>query len=267
MTRRVASSEGLHTTLLASSPAAPTGGNRKVSGLDIDETDFTTSQGVKVVKSFEEMGLRDELLRGAYAYGFSAPSAIQQRALPPLLAGRDVIAQAQSGTGKSSMIALAGCQVSDVSSRDPQVLVVSPTRELALQTQAVIFCNSRKKIDWLASRMREAHFTVSALHGEMPQRERDDVMGEFRSGATRVLLSSDIMARGIDVQQVSLVINYDLPNSRENYIHRIGESLRDSAPARVRAALRDVQLGVTPRIYAIPRQNSRAESFTVLRGT
>lgn len=63
--------------------------------------------------------------------------------------------------------------------------------------------------------MREANFTVSAIHGEMTQKERDAIMQEFRSGASRVLICTDIFARGIDVQQVSLVINYDLPLQRE----------------------------------------------------
>jgi ATP-dependent RNA helicase len=97
--------------------------------------------------------------------------------------------------------------------------------------------------------MREANFTVSAMHGDMPQKERNAIMQEFRSGArcvhvntvwvvvcsgvscvgpcsdmsghvSRVLITTDVWARGIDVQQVSLVINYDLPNNREQYIHR-----------------------------------------------
>ena len=93
-------------------------------------------------------------------------------------------------------------------------------------TQAVIFCNTRKKVDWLASQMREKNFTLSAMHGEMPQKEREAIMEEFRSGASRVLIATDIWGRGIDVQQVSLVINYDLPNNRELYIHRIGRSGR-----------------------------------------
>ena len=92
--------------------------------------------------------------------------------------------------------------------------------------QAVIFCNTKKKVDWLTTKMREANFTVSAMHGDMPQKERDAIMAEFRSGASRVLITTDIWGRGIDVQQVSLVINYDLPNSRELYIHRIGRSGR-----------------------------------------
>jgi superfamily II DNA/RNA helicase len=82
------------------------------------------------------------------------------------------------------------------------------------------------QVDWLTERMRSNNFTVSAMHGDMPQKERDAIMGEFRSGATRVLITTDVWARGLDVQQVSLVINYDLPNNRELYIHRIGRSGR-----------------------------------------
>ena len=87
-------------------------------------------------------------------------------------------------------------------------------------TQAVIFCNTRKKVEWLAAKLREASFTVSAMHGDMPQSERDKIMEEFRAGNSRVLIATDVWGRGLDVQQVSLVINYDLPNSRELYIHR-----------------------------------------------
>jgi len=93
-------------------------------------------------------------------------------------------------------------------------------------TQAVIFCNTRRKVDWLTEKMHERDFTVSAMHGEMEQKERDVIMREFRSGSSRVLITTDLLARGIDVQQVSLVINYDLPNHRENYIHRIGRGGR-----------------------------------------
>ena len=92
--------------------------------------------------------------------------------------------------------------------------------------QAVIFCNTKKKVDWLTDKMRESNFTVSSMHGDMPQNDRDEIMNEFRSGSSRVLIVTDVMARGIDVSQVSLVINYDLPNNRENYIHRIGRSGR-----------------------------------------
>jgi len=74
--------------------------------------------------------------------------------------------------------------------------------------------------------MHARDFTVSAMHGDMSQNERDVIMREFRSGSSRVLITTDLLARGIDVQQVSLVINYDLPANRENYIHRIGRGGR-----------------------------------------
>jgi len=93
-------------------------------------------------------------------------------------------------------------------------------------TQAVIFCNTRRKVEWLTDKMRKANFTVVCMHGEMQQSEREAIMTSFRSGENRVLITTDIWARGIDVQQVSLVINYDLPNNRELYIHRIGRSGR-----------------------------------------
>lgn len=93
-------------------------------------------------------------------------------------------------------------------------------------TQAIIYCNTRRKVDWLTEKMQSKDFTVSAMHGDMDQRQRDIIMREFRSGSSRVLITTDLLARGIDVQQVSLVINYDLPTNRENYIHRIGRSGR-----------------------------------------
>ncbi|KZO98104.1 DEAD-domain-containing protein [Calocera viscosa TUFC12733] len=343
---------------------------------------FESSESVKVVSTFDQLGLKEDLLRGIYAYNFERPSAIQQRAIAPIIAGRDVIAQAQSGTGKTATFAISILQAIDTSIRETQALVLSPTRELATQiqavilalgdymnvqchaciggisigedirkleygqhvisgtpgrvfdmirrrhlrtrnikllvldeadellnkgfkdqiydvyrylppatqvvvlsatlpydvlemttkfmsdpirilvkrdeltlegikqffvavekeewkfdtlcdlydtltiTQAVIFCNTRRKVDWLTEKMRAANFTVSSMHGEMAQKERDAIMQDFRSGNSRVLITTDVWARGIDVQQVSLVINYDLPSNRENYIHRIGRSGR-----------------------------------------
>ena len=93
-------------------------------------------------------------------------------------------------------------------------------------TQAVIFCNTRRKVDWLTEQLHSQEFTVSAMHGDMDQQQREVIMREFRSGSSRVLITTDLLARGIDVQQVSLVINYDMPANRENYIHRIGRGGR-----------------------------------------
>ncbi|KAG1758770.1 P-loop containing nucleoside triphosphate hydrolase protein [Suillus occidentalis] len=311
------------------------------------------------------------------------PSAIQQRAIVPITQGRDVIAQAQSGTGKTTTLAISILQSIDVSVRETQALVLTPTRQLATQiqsvvlalgdymnvqchaciggtsigedirkfehgqhavfgtpgrvfdmirrralrtrnikmlvldeadelldskeskdliydvcrylpparqvvllstilpydrdllemstkfmtnpirilverdelmpewikqffvaiekedwkfdklcdlydkltiTQAVIFCNTRRKVEWLTEKMHAANFTVASLHSKMVQKESDAIMAEFRGGTSRVLITTD--ARGIDVQQVSLVINYDLPANRENYLHRISRSGR-----------------------------------------
>ncbi|XP_055832056.1 eukaryotic initiation factor 4A-2-like [Solanum dulcamara] len=93
-------------------------------------------------------------------------------------------------------------------------------------SQSVIFVNTRRKVDWLTDKMRGLDHTVSATHGDMDQNTRDIIMREFRSGSSRVLITTDLLARGIDVQQVSLVINYDLPTQPENYLHRIGRSGR-----------------------------------------
>mmetsp|Transcript_58456 Transcript_58456/g.187745 ORF Transcript_58456/g.187745 Transcript_58456/m.187745 type:complete len:392 (+) Transcript_58456:75-1250(+) len=93
-------------------------------------------------------------------------------------------------------------------------------------TQAIIYCNTRRKVDFLADQLTKRDFTISTMHAELDQKERDLVMREFRSGSSRVLISTDLLARGIDVQQVSLVINYDLPQNMENYLHRIGRSGR-----------------------------------------
>merc|ERR1711998_96437 len=361
-------------------------GAGSMSGGGIIEEDdklvFETSADIEIIPTFDELGLREDLLRGIYAFGFEKPSAVQQRAIGPVVSGRDVIAQSQSGTGKTPLIAISSLQTLDTKMRECQVLVLSPTRELAGQiektvkaigdymsvvthacyggksigedirkldngvhivsgtpgrvfdmikrrnlrtrsikmfvldeademlsqgfkeqicdvyrylppatqvvltsatlphevlemttkfmtdpvrilvkrdeltlegikqffvavekeewkfdtlcdlydtltiTQAVIFCNTRRKVGWLGSKMREANFTVAAMHGEMPQKERDAIMDEFRDGKQRVLISTDVWARGLDVSQVSLVINYDLPNNRELYIHRIGRSGR-----------------------------------------
>ncbi|KAG1364518.1 Eukaryotic initiation factor 4A-3 [Cocos nucifera] len=85
---------------------------------------------------------------------------------------------------------------------------------------------SKIQVDWLTDKMRSRDHTVSATHGDMDQNTRDIIMREFRSGSSRVLITTDLLARGIDVQQVSLVINYDLPTQPENYLHRIGRSGR-----------------------------------------
>jgi len=336
----------------------------------------------EVIESFDDLPLHENLLRGIYSYGFEKPSAIQQRGIKPLLMGRDTIGQAQSGTGKTATFVIGALQKIDYNEVSTQVLILAPTRELAMQiqkvalalgdylkvrshaciggtvirddlerlkdgqqlivgtpgrvmdmiqkrhlrvddiqmfvldeademlsrgfkeqiydifkflppnvqvalfsatmapdildltskfmrepvrilvkkdeltlegirqfyiaidkedwkldtlcdlyetltiTQAIIYCNTRRKVEWLAERMKSRDFTISVMHADLEQKDRDRIMREFRSGSSRVLISTDLLARGIDVQQVSLVINYDLPANIENYLHRIGRSGR-----------------------------------------
>jgi translation initiation factor 4A len=92
--------------------------------------------------------------------------------------------------------------------------------------QALIYVNKRQKAEWLAKQLSAQGFTLEYIHGEMDVGERKKRMEDFRSGQVRVLISTDLLARGIDVQQVSLVVNYELPMQRENYVHRIGRSGR-----------------------------------------
>ena len=92
--------------------------------------------------------------------------------------------------------------------------------------QSIIYCNSKKLVDELTFKLRQKDFTVASIHSEMSQDERNDVVQRFRSGESRILLSTDLLSRGIDVQQVSIVINFDIPYSIDNYIHRIGRSGR-----------------------------------------
>ncbi|KAL0575947.1 translation initiation factor eIF4A [Marasmius crinis-equi] len=93
-------------------------------------------------------------------------------------------------------------------------------------TQATFFCNTGRKVDRSPEKMRAIEFTVSAMHGNMEQKQREELMKKFRSGPSRVLITTDLLVRGIDAQPVSLVINYDLPTNRENYFYRIGRGGR-----------------------------------------
>tara|TARA_Y100001936_G_C15657664_1_gene449675 strand:- start:190 stop:609 length:420 start_codon:yes stop_codon:yes gene_type:complete len=93
-------------------------------------------------------------------------------------------------------------------------------------SQAIIYCNSIRRVDDLYSAMIEDQFPVKKIHGKMSQSERKENFKEFKNGGCRVLITSDLFARGIDVQQVSIVINFDVPKSEHTYLHRIGRSGR-----------------------------------------
>ena len=89
-------------------------------------------------------------------------------------------------------------------------------------SQAIIFCNTIRKVEWLSTNLEEKNFSITSIHGRMSATERTDIVKEFRDGKTRILITTDLLARGIDIPQVNLVVNYDLPPNKETYIHRIG---------------------------------------------
>ncbi len=92
--------------------------------------------------------------------------------------------------------------------------------------QAIIYCNKKNRAEELSEALIKNKYSVSVLHGNLFPKERDAIMNDFRTGKTRILIATDVLSRGIDIQQVSLVINYDMPKYTQTYIHRIGRSGR-----------------------------------------
>ncbi len=350
----------------------------------VSETTSDPAIEIPRYRTWDSMGLKEDLLRGIYSYGFEVPSEIQQKAIMPVLTGNDVIGQAQSGTGKTGTFSISVLQRVDETKDQTQALILLPTHELVHQvygvmrslsefmpgtriktmvggtnigedtrdilnapphvvigctgriydmirrraldisnlkmlvmdeademlspgfkeqiynifqvlpadTQAAVFSatmseqvlkltekfmrnpvkiimkpeeltldgieqyfvamhNDRDKFDMLKSifhgltlaqsiiyanslnrvvelynAMLEEGFSVCALHSGMSKVERETVMREFRQGVHRVMISSNLTARGIDIQQVNVVINFDVPRSVDTYLHRIGRSGR-----------------------------------------
>lgn len=338
----------------------------------------------KSIENWDEMKLSENLLRGIYAYGFEKPSEIQKKSIPPLMEGRDIIAQAQSGMGKTGAFSIGTLSRIDVTKSEIQAILLAPTHELVKQTynvikslgsqyeglkvktliggtsiqddardirencphilvgcagrvydmfcrryisgsaikimvldeadvmlstgfkeqiynifqnlqsdiqvaifsatlpadilaltdkfmrdpvkitmaaeklnlecitqyyialrndndkfdvlkdlfsfislsQCIIYCNSVRRVTDLYNAMVGDGFSVCCIHSSMDKAEREREFQQFRSGGYRVLISSNVTARGIDIQQVSTVINFDIPKDAHTYLHRIGRSGR-----------------------------------------
>jgi hypothetical protein len=126
--------------------------------------------------------------------------------------------------------------------------------------QALIYVNKRQKAEMLYEKMTAEGFPLSFIHGEMDPEERSRRMREFRNGTVRIMISTDLLARGIDIQQISLVINYELPVQRENYIHRIGRSGRfgrkgcaiNLISKEEENALREIEAHYSTKILPLP---------------
>jgi superfamily II DNA/RNA helicase len=347
-------------------------------------TTATTPEPIKIIQNWDELDIQTDILRGIYAYGFDKPSYIQQRAILPIISGNDVIAQAQSGTGKTGAFTISALNAVDLTKKVTQVVIVAPTHELALQiasvanhlgsmmeglvvktliggtyvkddideitrtpphivvgttgrildmiqrrhldtshtrlfildeademlsrgfktkiqdifeyfnneiqvaifsatlpqeildltqrfmrspvkitldaeqlsldgisqfyvalrddnmkydtlkdlfssisvSQSIIYCDSIERVITLYTSMLDDGFPVCCMHGDMGHSERKDIFVRFQKGEFRVLISTNITSRGIDVQQVGVVINFDIPKCPHNYLHRIGRSGR-----------------------------------------
>lgn len=346
------------------------------------KSDENKMNEVTDIENFEEMNLKENLLRGIYGYGFEKPSKIQQCTIPVIASGKDIVAQSQSGTGKTGSFAIGILQRINEKENHPQVIILAPTRELSQQIesvvsdlgnylkiktvlcvggtsvednidkakkshcvigtpgriidliernafdiskinifsldeadvllgkefvsqtrkivkklhenaqicafsatlspesisitknfmnenvvhllikpdklsldliaqyyifvgeehhkmetlndlyeklsigQCIIYVNGVDKAIWLKEQLNEYGHSVESMHSKLTPLERTEIMKSFRGGNCRVLVSTDLLARGIDVQQVSYVINFDLPQDIANYIHRIGRSGR-----------------------------------------
>ena len=91
---------------------------------------------------------------------------------------------------------------------------------------SVVFCNTKRQVDELISELKGRGYFADGIHGDMKQQQRDRVMDDFRSGKVDILIATDVAARGIDVDDVDMVFNYDIPQDEENYVHRIGRTRR-----------------------------------------
>ena len=349
-----------------------------ISNIDVSNIDTSN------IKNWDDLDLNNEILRGIYSHGFERPSDIQQKAILPIINKRDVIAQAQSGTGKTGSFSISALQRVDFSSNDCQVLIVAPTRELVLQifsvilnigtfidnlkvktliggtsvsddiqelknkppqivvgtpgrifdmikrrkldlstvklfmldeademlsigfkdqihtifqyfnesvqvaifsatmpndiielsdkfminphkiimkaeelslegieqfyiatvndedkyawiktifnqisvAQCIIFANDVNRVVDLTAALHKDGFPVCCIHSSLTKSQRDEVLTDFRSMKYNVMISSNITARGIDIQQVNIVINFDVPNNVHTYLHRIGRGGR-----------------------------------------
>jgi len=336
-----------------------------------------------MTEEFDNFDLKDNLLKGIFSYGFEKPSEIQNLAIPQIISRHDLIAQAQSGTGKTGTFTIGLLQILDETLSETQGLILAPTRELAEQinevisslsiflnvqlhlsvggtsvqaerekltekiphvvvgtpgrilqmieekylstnhikilimdeadeilkigfreqimkifsyipknsqiaifsatmpkealdiskhflvnpvnilvkadevslkgirqfyifhnhenykletlidlysrlcvSQAIIFVNSKKKVNILYENLKAHGFSIGVMHSEMTMKDRNEVYMKFRKGLYRVVVATDVLARGIDIQGISFVINYDIPRNKEVYIHRIGRSGR-----------------------------------------
>ena len=129
---------------------------------------------------------------------------------------------------------------------------------------SLVFCNTKKMVDELSEELKSRGYMAEGLHGDMKQAQRDRVMKAFRSGRVEILIATDVAARGIDVDDVEAVFNYDIPQDDEYYVHRIGRTGRAGRPGRAFTfvkgkevyKLKDIMRYCKTKIYAMPIPSS-----------
>jgi ATP-dependent RNA helicase DeaD len=371
--------------------------------------------------SFSELGIQPEILKSIDNMGFEAPTSIQEKCIPAILGGTDLVGQAQTGTGKTAAFGIPALQMANKGSKSPSVLILCPTRELAIQvtgeliklakhTQgvftvpvyggqpinrqikalkkgaqivvgtpgrvidhlkrgtlklgalemvildeademlnmgfredleeilsyskgkaqtimfsatmpkaikkimnrwmdnpetiqvegraqtaegieqyvmevrdsmrveaisrvidmsganlALVFSNTKRRCDSLVEEFQARGFSADALHGDMRQNIRDKVMNKFRNGKIELLIATDVAARGLDVDDIDLVFNYDIPQDPEFYVHRIGRTGRAGkkgmaitfSSGRKRKSVRFIEKIIGTKLLPLPMPSSR----------
>ncbi|MCC7576116.1 MAG: ATP-dependent helicase, partial [Methanomethylovorans sp.] len=122
---------------------------------------------------------------------------------------------------------------------------------------SLVFCNTKKGVDELVGTLRRRGYLADGLHGDMGQRQRDEVMSGFRNGTIETLVATDVASRGIDVKNIEAVFNYDIPQDTESYIHRIGRTGRAGKEGRA------FTFAASREIYRI--KNIQKHTNTVIR--
>ncbi len=377
---------------------------------------------------FEEINVSDDIRKGISAIGFEEMSPIQAQAIPVILDGKDIIGQAQTGTGKTAAFGIPILEMIDTKNKSIQALILCPTRELSIQVAeeigrlgkfkkglsvlpvyggqpidrqlrvlrkgvhivvgtpgrvidhikrktlktdnikmmvldeademfdmgfrddielvmnglhedrqtiffsatmakeivrfasryqtdpvmvkvvhkemtvpkveqgyfelkehmkteilsrlidmynpklSIVFCNTKRKVDELVTSLQSRGYTADGLHGDLKQSQRDTVMGKFRTGVIDILVATDVAARGLDVDDIDLVFNFDMPQDEEYYVHRIGRTARAGRDGRALSfvagrdihKLRDIQRYTNTKIprHELPTLSDIQEIYT-----
>lgn len=131
---------------------------------------------------------------------------------------------------------------------------------------AMIFCSTKRMVDTLAHKLRAYGYSADAIHGDLSQAARDKVMGKFRTGKLKVLIATDVAARGLDIEDVTHVFNYDIPESPEDYVHRIGRTARAGKSGKAITFVTKEEQHLVKAIEAFGRTKLEAEDVPESRG-